>query len=123
MIVVLTIGCLALLALGILWTGYALFAKLWPSAAATPTGQTVGKIVDKTQDWSALAALRAIRWMDEIESNPTALSAWEVLYDAIGGTPYSPDDTAAPGTTSTIPAASAPHVVDTASEIHFTPKG
>ena len=106
----------------LLWLGYAIWKRFWPdSAANTTAGKTVGRIVDKSQDWSAMAALRAIRWMDEVENNAAALAAWEILYAAIGGTPYSPDEIMKPATTSVIPAASAPHIPPAAQTLPATP--
>ncbi len=111
---------------GLFWLGWAIVKRVKPAVIDTSAGKVIERVADRTQDLSAMGALRLIRWMDEVEGNPKALAAWEVLYTAIGGTPYSPD-TLALGTTATIPTAAltseAQKAAATASEIHFTPKG
>lgn len=106
----------------LLWLGYAVWKCFWPNSATnTTTGKAVGQVVDVTQDWAKKAYMQPIRWWDEVEGNAAALSAWEVLYAAIGGTPYSPDEIVKPATTSVIPAASAPHIPPAAQTLPATP--
>ncbi len=82
---IVNLATLAVVALLILWCVWAVVKRFWPATAASQTGQVIEQITDKSQDFAALAALRAIRWMNEVESSPEALLAWDTLYRTIGG--------------------------------------
>lgn len=87
--VIINIAGIAAITIGLIWLGWYIVQKVWPAAATSTTGTTVGTIVTKSQEWTAMGALQLIRFMPEVESNAAALSAWEVLYAAVGGTPSS----------------------------------
>ena len=81
-----SIGFAVVALLSILWVGWALVQKFWPSTTTSTVGKVVETVSDETQDGCAMVALRAMRFMDESEGHPEALAAWETLYKAIGGT-------------------------------------
>lgn len=75
------------LLLALLIVAWYVVKKFWPSASTSQTGQVIETVTDATQDVAAKAALRAIRWMDEVDGNPQAVEAWTILYAAVCRTP------------------------------------
>ena len=125
--------------MAILWLGWAVVKTYWPSAATSEIGQGIELVSDTTQDWTALAALKAIRYADEVQESPDALYACDVLeavfYDRAiptrtGTVTIAPAPVAAPvvtpATTPVVAPAVAPVVTpataDNADEIIYHPK-